>query len=100
MPERAIADATKPDARASSRKFCTVSRSWVLPFRTMIDFDRLSATNEVIVQVCETNVENARRRVFSNEDISIDAVMASATLPDLFPAVEIDGEHYWDGGFS
>ena len=66
----------------------------------MIDFDRLRATKEVIVQVCATNVEKARRRVFSNEDISIDAVMASATLPDLFPAVEIDGEHYWDGGFS
>jgi NTE family protein len=45
-------------------------------------------------------VETARRRVFSNEDISVDAVMASATLPDLFPAVEIDGYHYWDGGFS
>ena len=66
----------------------------------LIDFDRLRARNEPIVQVCATSVETARRRVFSNEDISVDAVMASATLPDLFPAVEIDGEHYWDGGFS
>jgi len=66
----------------------------------MIDFDRIRARTDPIVQVCATNVETARRRVFSNEDISVDAVMASATLPDLFPAVEIDGLHYWDGGFS
>lgn len=66
----------------------------------MIDFDRLRAEKDLIVQVCATNVKTARRRVFANEDISTDAVLASATLPDLFPAVEIDGEDYWDGGFS
>ena len=66
----------------------------------MIDFDRLRAMKEPIVQVCATNVETARRRVFSNEELSVDAVLASATLPDLFPAVEIDGEHYWDGGLA
>jgi len=66
----------------------------------MIDFDHLREKKDLIVQVCATNVENARRRVFSNEDMSVDAVLASATLPDLFPAVEIDGDFYWDGGFS
>lgn len=66
----------------------------------MIDFDRLRSRKDPIVQVCATNVRTARRRVFSNEDICVDAVVASATLPDLFPAVEIDGEDYWDGGFS
>lgn len=65
-----------------------------------IDFDRLRTNGNLIVQVCATNVRTARRRVFSNEDISTDAVVASATLPDLFPAVEIDGENYWDGGYS
>ena len=65
----------------------------------IIDFDRLR-TADTIVQVCATNVKTARRRVFSNEDISVDAVVASATLPDLFPAVEIDHEKYWDGGYS
>ena len=65
----------------------------------MINFDRVR-TMSLIVQVCATNVRTARRRVFSNDDISVDAVMASATLPDLFPAVKIDGEEYWDGGFS
>ena len=66
----------------------------------MIDFERLRNFKEVVVQVCATNVKTARRRVFSNEDISVEAVLASATLPDLFPAVEIDGENYWDGGYS
>lgn len=66
----------------------------------MIDFDRLRENESFIVQVCATNARTARRRVFSNEDISVDAVIASATLPDLFPAVEIDGEQYWDGGYS
>jgi NTE family protein len=67
---------------------------------SMIDFDRIRDNTDLIVQVCATNVRTARRRVFSNKDMSVDAVMASATLPDLFPAVEIDGEKYWDGGFS
>jgi NTE family protein len=69
------------------------------PLTQLIDFEGLR-TADTIVQVCATNVGTARRRVFSNEDISVDAVLASATLPDLFPAVEIDGEQYWDGGFS
>jgi len=50
--------------------------------------------------VCATNVLTARRRVFTNGDISVDAVLASACLPQLFPAIEIDGEPYWDGGYT
>jgi len=65
----------------------------------MIDFDRLRNADR-IVQVCATNVRTSTRRVFSNKDISVDAVVASATLPDLLPPVEIDGEAYWDGGYS
>ncbi|GAB4188967.1 MAG: patatin-like phospholipase family protein [Thalassobaculales bacterium] len=49
--------------------------------------------------VCASNVLTGKIKVFSNEDVSIDAVLASACLPHLFQAVEIDGEHYWDGGF-
>jgi NTE family protein len=66
----------------------------------MIDFDRLRNNKDLIVQVCATNIRTARRRIFSNEDITADSVMASATLPDLFAPVEIDGDLYWDGGFS
>ena len=50
--------------------------------------------------ICATNVRTGRGRIFSGKNISADAVMASACLPQLFKAVEIDGEPYWDGGFS
>jgi NTE family protein len=70
------------------------------PLTELIDFDRLRAEKDFHVMVCATNVLTSRRRVFRNEDISVDAVLASACLPQVFPAVEIDGEPYWDGGFS
>ncbi|PAT31391.1 patatin [Vandammella animalimorsus] len=47
-----------------------------------------------------TNVRTGRSKVFEGEQVSLDALMASACLPQLFNAVEIDGEHYWDGGYS
>lgn len=50
--------------------------------------------------VCATNVLNGRLRVFERRELSAAAVMASACLPQLFQAVEVEGEHYWDGGFS
>lgn len=70
------------------------------PLNELIDFDRLRAEKDFPVMVCATNVLTSRRRVFRNEDISVDAVLASACLPQMFPAVEIDGQPYWDGGFS
>ena len=70
------------------------------PLEEMIDFERLRAQPDFQVMVCATDVRTARRRVFTNEDISVDAVLASACLPQLFPAVEIDGHAYWDGGFT
>jgi NTE family protein len=66
----------------------------------MIDFDRLRSQIAFRVAVCATNVWSARRRVFENKDISVDAVLASACLPQMFPEVEIDGEPYWDGGWT
>src|SRR5262245_6337451 len=65
-----------------------------------VDFERLHRQNDVHVMVCATNVRTGRRRVFDRADISLDAVLASACLPFLFPAVEIDGEPYWDGGYT
>jgi len=66
----------------------------------MIDFDGLRSQQTIQLTTCATNVRTARRRVFTNQDVSVDALLASACLPQLFPAVEIDGEPYWDGGFS
>lgn len=50
--------------------------------------------------ITATSVQTGQARVFSGEEISIDALLASACLPHLFQAVEIDGEPYWDGGYT
>ncbi|MFN8981499.1 MAG: patatin-like phospholipase family protein, partial [Alphaproteobacteria bacterium] len=52
------------------------------------------------VFVTATNVRTGRARVFRNADLGVEALLASACLPQLFQAVEIDGEAYWDGGFA
>src|SRR5262249_9034628 len=46
-----------------------------------------------------TNVRSGKVKVFANDEITADAVLASGCLPFLFQAVEIDGEAYWDGGY-
>jgi NTE family protein len=65
-----------------------------------IDLDAIRISRcPVKLNICATNVRSGKVKVFSNDEISIDAVMASACLPFLFQAVEIDGEAYWDGGY-
>ncbi len=68
-----------------------------------VDFDRLRTCDMVRLFVCATNVKNNRIKIFSNDvgsdDITADAIMASACLPMLFQAVEINGDFYWDGGY-
>jgi len=50
--------------------------------------------------VTATNVHTGRGRIFRNADLTPEVLMASACLPTMFQAVEIDGEPYWDGGFT
>ena len=64
-----------------------------------IDFDRV-AQAEIKLFVNATNVRTGRGKLFRNADITPEVLMASACLPTMFQAVEIDGEFYWDGGFS
>ncbi len=64
-----------------------------------IDFERLRAS-PVKLFITATNVRTGRGRVFRNAEITPEVLMASACLPTLFQAVEIDGESYWDGGYS
>lgn len=52
------------------------------------------------VFITATAVKTGQARVFTNDDLSIEALLASACLPQLFQPVEIDGEPYWDGGYS
>ncbi len=65
----------------------------------MIDFDRLKES-PVRLFITATNVRTGRGRIFRNADITPDVLLASACLPSLFQAIEIDGESYWDGGYS
>jgi NTE family protein len=64
-----------------------------------IDFDRVHACEKPLIFVSCTNVETGRVKVFQRDMISADVIMASACLPFIFQAVEIDGIPYWDGGY-
>ncbi|MBL6615207.1 MAG: patatin-like phospholipase family protein [Reyranella sp.] len=64
-----------------------------------VDFARL-ATAPIKLFITATNVRTGRPRVFRNAEMSPDVLLASACLPTMFQAVEIDGEAYWDGGYS
>lgn len=64
-----------------------------------IDFERVNCCTQLKVFVTATNVRTGRPKVFRKPKITADAVLASACLPFVFRAVEIDGEAYWDGGY-
>jgi NTE family protein len=64
-----------------------------------VDFDRLAQAS-IKLFVTATNVRTGRGRVFRNSEVTPDVLLASACLPTLFHAIEIDGESYWDGGYS
>ena len=64
-----------------------------------IDFGQL-AKAPIKLFITATNVHTGRGRVFRNAEVTPDVMLASACLPTLFQAVEIDGEPYWDGGYS
>jgi NTE family protein len=73
------------------------------PLRTIlaesIDFERL-ARSPILLFITATNVHTGRGRIFRNGEITADVLLASACLPTVFRAVEIDGEAYWDGGYA
>jgi NTE family protein len=65
-----------------------------------VDFDLIHADIDRHLFISATNVRTGEPRVFSRPEITAEVVMASACLPLLFRAVEIEGESYWDGGYS
>lgn len=73
------------------------------PLRDLLDehlhFDNLYRKDAIRLFVCATNVLTNELRIFSNAELSADAFLASACLPQLHRAVEIEGDFYWDGGF-
>lgn len=79
------------------------------PLRTIVSqfsYDKVCATDGPEIHICATNVRSGKIRVFTGEDISEDAIMASACLPTLFKAVEFtdpktgETEAFWDGGYT
>jgi len=92
--------------------FDAVSRFWspydvnplnINPLKDLIerfvDFDALRASGSLKLFVSATNVFTGRLRVFPRETITAEVIMASACLPMVFQAVEIEGIPYWDGGY-
>ncbi len=64
-----------------------------------VDFDAVRRCTSIKLFVAATNVRTGQAKIFRNADLTAAAVMASACLPFLYQAVEIDGEAYWDGGY-
>jgi NTE family protein len=64
-----------------------------------IDFERL-ARSPIQLFITATRVRTGRGRIFRNAEITADVLLASACLPTMFRAIEIDGEPYWDGGYA
>ena len=65
----------------------------------LVDFELVRSCTKTKVFISATNVETGRVKVFDRQDLTCAMVMASACVPYLFQAVEIDGVPYWDGGF-
>jgi len=64
-----------------------------------VDFEAVRAYRDLRLFVSATNVHSGKIRVFPGAELTLDAVMASSCLPQVFHAVEIDGAPYWDGGY-
>ncbi|MCF2903997.1 patatin-like phospholipase family protein [Octadecabacter sp. CECT 8868] len=70
------------------------------PIVDQMKFDAVCADTGPELYVCATNVRTGKIKMFSGAAITSDALMASACLPTVYKAVEIDGEAYWDGGYT
>lgn len=65
-----------------------------------IDFVALQEAGAPAVHVGATHVRSGRAKIFSGAAVTLDAVLASTCLPTLFPTARVEGEAYWDGGYS
>ena len=82
---------------------------WDNPLRRVVErfaYDRISGQEGPLIFISATNVRTGKIRLFNNAEISADVILASACLPTLFRAVEIEDpqtgktEAYWDGGYA
>ena len=65
----------------------------------LVDFKKIISANKIKVFISASNVKTGKIKVFDNKDLSLDSVMASACLPFMFQAVNVDGDYFWDGGY-
>ncbi len=65
-----------------------------------IDFARLRQRSDCELLIAATDVATGRARLFRRAEMTVEVILASACLPTLHHAVEIEGRAYWDGGFS
>ncbi len=100
------------EATPAFKLFDVVTRMWspyelnplnVNPLKSVLEsvvnFERLRSCPRTHLFLTATNVRTGKVRVFRTAEVSASAVMASACLPHVFQAVEIEGEAYWDGGY-
>lgn len=64
-----------------------------------VDFELVRSCNQIKLFISATNVRTGRVKVFNRHELTAEMILASACLPFMFQAVEIDGEAYWDGGY-
>ena len=64
-----------------------------------VDFEELERSQLTKLFICATNVRTGKVKIFHTPEVTASVVLASACLPQVFQAVEINGEHYWDGGY-
>ena len=73
------------------------------PLKTIVedffDFELLRSSSFIKLFLSTTHVKTGKPRIFQSHELSPEVLLASACLPKLFHAVEIDGEEYWDGGY-
>jgi len=65
-----------------------------------VDFERLRSECTMKLFVSATRVSNGALRIFSREELTVDALLASACLPSIHHTVEVEGSAYWDGGLT
>ena len=74
------------------------------PFKDLlaesIDFERVRRQTDVKLFLCATNVETAKVKIFTGNELRVEHLLASTCLPLLMQAVEVDGQYYWDGSYA
>lgn len=66
----------------------------------IVDFEALRESSAIKLFIAATDVASGKIRLFREHELTVEHALASACLPTLHQAIEIDGKHYWDGGFS